>query len=92
LYVDETTGALEVSHNLSLSSNDYPGFPGSVSTIRWTPDSCAMALAWSSGGIAIWSTFGALLLCTLKWDYGLNIDPLRGNPFRIVTMVSMYNL
>lgn len=86
LYVDETTGSLEVSHNLVLSTKDYPGVPGSVSTIKWTPDSCAIALAWSSGGVAIWSTFGALLLCTLKWDYGLNVDPLKGNPFHVQTM------
>ncbi|KAJ8679952.1 hypothetical protein QAD02_015739 [Eretmocerus hayati] len=86
LYVDETTGSLEVSHNLVLSTKDYPGVPGSVCCLRWTPDSCAIALAWDSGGVAIWSTFGALLLCTLKWDYGLNIDPLKGNPFNVVTM------
>ncbi|XP_003428173.1 guanine nucleotide exchange factor subunit Rich [Nasonia vitripennis] len=86
LYVDETTGSLEVSHSLVLSTKDYPGVPGSVSCLRWTPDSCAIALAWSSGGVAIWSTFGALLMCTLKWDYGLNVDPLRGNPFQISTM------
>lgn len=54
--------------------------------LRWTPDSCAIALAWSGGGVAIWSTFGALLLCTLKWDYGLRVDPLRCNLFQIVTM------
>lgn len=86
LYVDETTGSLEVSHNLVLSTKDYPGVPGSVVSMRWTPDSSAIALAWSSGGIAIWSTFGALLLCTLKWDYGLNLETLSGNPFHIVTM------
>ena len=86
LYVDETTGALEVSHTLVLSTKDYPGIPGSVTCLRWTPDSCAIACAWDGGGVALWSTFGALLLCTFKWDYGLNVDPIRANPFHIKTM------
>lgn len=86
-YVDETTGGLEVSHSLSLSSKDYPGKPGRVRCLRWTPDSCAIALSWESGGLAIWSTFGALLLCTLKWDYGLRVDLTRDNPLHIHTMV-----
>lgn len=85
-YVDETTGSLEVSHALSLSSKDYPGRPGRVRCLRWTPDSCAIALAWEGGGLAIWSTFGALLLCTLKWDYGLRVDLTRDNPLHIHTM------
>ncbi|XP_044586463.1 guanine nucleotide exchange factor subunit Rich isoform X2 [Cotesia glomerata] len=85
-YVDETTGGLEVSHTLSLSSKDYPGRPGNVKCLRWTPDSCAIALAWDTGGLAIWSTFGALLLCTLKWDYGLHVDLTRDNPLRVHTM------
>ncbi|XP_015585009.1 guanine nucleotide exchange factor subunit Rich isoform X2 [Cephus cinctus] len=85
-YVDESTGSLEVSHTLSLSSKDYPGRPGSVRCLRWTPDSCAIALAWEGGGFAIWSVFGALLLCTLKWDYGLRTDLIRDNPLHIHTM------
>ncbi|XP_014234303.1 guanine nucleotide exchange factor subunit Rich [Trichogramma pretiosum] len=86
LYIDETSGALELSHNLILSTKDYPGVTGAVSSLRWTPDSCAVAMAWSSGGIALWSTFGALLLCTLKWDYGVSDDPLRGNHFYVTSM------
>ncbi|XP_046425934.1 guanine nucleotide exchange factor subunit Rich [Neodiprion fabricii] len=82
-YVDETTGGLEVSHTLSLLSKDYPGTPGSVKCLKWTPDGCAIALAWEGGGLAIWSTFGALLLCTLKWDYGLRVDLMRDNPLHI---------
>ncbi|XP_017891417.1 guanine nucleotide exchange factor subunit Rich isoform X3 [Ceratina calcarata] len=85
-YVDDTTGSLEMSHALSLSSKDYPGRPGRVRCLRWTPDSCAIALAWEGGGLAIWSTFGALLLCTLKWDYGLRVDLTRDNPLHIHTM------
>ncbi|EFN72501.1 Protein RIC1-like protein [Camponotus floridanus] len=85
-YVDETTGGLEMSHTLSLSSKDYPGRPGSVKCLRWTPDSCAIALAWEGGGLALWSTFGALLLCSLKWDYGLRVDLMHDNPLHIHTM------
>lgn len=86
-YVDETTGSLEISHTLSLSSKDYPGKPGRVKCLKWTPDSCAIALAWESGGLAIWSTFGALLLCTFKWDYGLRVDLNSDNPLHIHIMV-----
>ncbi|XP_014479745.1 PREDICTED: guanine nucleotide exchange factor subunit Rich [Dinoponera quadriceps] len=85
-YVDETTGGLEMSHTLSLSSKDYPGRPGSVLCLRWTPDSCAIALAWEGGGLALWSTFGALLLCSLKWDYGLRVDLTHDNPLQIHMM------
>ncbi|XP_066582694.1 guanine nucleotide exchange factor subunit Rich-like isoform X2 [Prorops nasuta] len=85
-YVDDTTGGLEISHTLSLSSKDYPGKPGSVKCLRWTPDSCAIAMAWEGGGLAIWSTFGALLLCSLKWDYGLRVDLSHDNPLYIHTM------
>lgn len=56
---------------------------------RWTPDGCAMAMAWSRGGFSVWSTFGALLVCSLGWDYGLHVDLARFNPLNIVDMVSI---
>lgn len=86
--MDESTGGLEVSHNCILGSKDYPGCPGAVSEVRWTPDGCAMIAAWSRGGIAMWSTFGALLMCSLGWDYGLNVDIQKNNPLCISSMVS----
>lgn len=86
MYIDDTTGSLEICHNLLLSSKDYPGTPGPVLSLKWTPDNCAIALSWTSGGISIWSTFGALLLCTLKWDYGLNFDTTQSDPFHVVAM------
>ncbi|XP_067001739.2 guanine nucleotide exchange factor subunit Rich [Anabrus simplex] len=85
-YVDESTGGLEVSHHIVLSSKDYPGSPGHVQCIRWTPDGCAMAVAWSHGGLSLWSTFGALLMCTLGWDYGLHVDLVHSNPILIHSM------
>lgn len=85
--VDESTGGLEISHNCVLSSKDYPGCPGSVGKVLWTPDGCALVASWSRGGIAMWSTFGALLMCSLGWDYGLNVDIQKCNPLQISSMV-----
>lgn len=68
--IDETTGGLQLSHTLQLSSRDYPGQPGPVEVLQWSPDGCCLALCWTRGAISLWSTFGALLLCTLNWDYG----------------------
>lgn len=77
-----------MSHHIVLSSKDYPGEPGSVKCIRWTPDGCAMAVSWENGGFSLWSTFGALLMCSLGWDYGLHVDLARSNPLMIFNMVS----
>ncbi|KAF5272536.1 hypothetical protein FQA39_LY07860 [Lamprigera yunnana] len=85
-YIDESTGGLELSHNCILSSKDYPGYPGSVSQVKWTPDGYAMAASWSKGGIGLWSTFGALLMCSLGWDYGLHVDLERSNPLHVSSM------
>ena len=46
---------------------------GGVQCLSWTPDGCAIAVAWSwtcHGGLAVWSVFGSLLMCTLGGDYG----------------------
>ncbi|XP_030754447.1 guanine nucleotide exchange factor subunit Rich isoform X2 [Sitophilus oryzae] len=85
-YVDDSTGGLEVSHNCLLSSKDYPGCPGSVGNVIWTPDGCALVATWQQGGLAMWSTFGALLMCSLGWDYGLNIDIQKWNPLQIMSL------
>lgn len=63
--IDESTGGLEISHQLILSNKDYPGEPGGVQCMKWTPDGCVIAVAWSGGGLSLWSTFGALLMCSL---------------------------
>ncbi|XP_055636034.1 guanine nucleotide exchange factor subunit Rich isoform X2 [Toxorhynchites rutilus septentrionalis] len=84
--IDDLTGGLELSHRLVLSAKDFPGSPGSVSEMKWTPDGCAIMIAWSHGGISLWSTFGSLLLCSLGWDYGLHIELAKNNPFNIVSM------
>lgn len=89
-HVDESTGGLEISHNCQLSTKDYPGYPGEINNMLWTPDSCALVASWTKGGIVIWSTFGALLMCSLGWDYGLNIDVQKSNPLQILSMVSYH--
>lgn len=79
-----------MSHCCVLSSKDYPGCPGSVTEVCWTPDGCAMAASWSKGGIGLWSTFGTLLMCTLGWDYGLHVDLQRFNPLLVKSMVRIF--
>lgn len=76
-----------MSHIIELSAKDFPGLPGSVREMRWTPDGCAVILSWSKGGISLWSTFGTMLMCSLGWDYGLNVDLSMKNPLDIIGMV-----
>ncbi|XP_040165684.1 guanine nucleotide exchange factor subunit Rich [Anopheles arabiensis] len=83
--IDDLTGGLELSHRLSLSAKDFPGSPGPVRDMKWTPDGCAIIVAWVNGGISLWSTFGSLLLCSLAWDYGLHVDLSKNDPFNIIS-------
>ncbi|XP_037044247.1 guanine nucleotide exchange factor subunit Rich [Bradysia coprophila] len=84
--IDDVTGGLEISHKMILSAKDFPGSPGYVREMKWTPDGCAVAVAWSKGGISLWSTFGTMLMCSLGWDYGLHVDLSNKNPFDINCM------
>ncbi|XP_038068678.1 guanine nucleotide exchange factor subunit RIC1-like [Patiria miniata] len=87
--VDEVTGALLLSHRLTLSSSDFPDgcqAAGPVSLVKWTPDGCALACAWRQGGLALWSVFGALLMCTFSGDYGLCPDTSRPYPLHVQSM------
>ncbi|GAB0091936.1 WD40/YVTN repeat-like-containing domain superfamily [Sergentomyia squamirostris] len=84
--IDDLTGGLELSHTLILSAKDFPGSPGAVRELKWTPDGCAVVLSWCKGGISLWSTFGSTLMCSLGWDYGLNVDLARHNPLDILSM------
>jgi hypothetical protein len=85
--IDEKTGGLEVSHTLVVSSQVYPGEVGAVHCLKWTSDGCALALSWTSGGFSVWSTFGALLVCSLGWNYGLHVELNKHNPLVITSMV-----
>lgn len=84
--IDDLTGGLELSHSLLLSAKDYPGATGAVREMRWTSDGAAVAMSWANGGISLWSTFGATLMCSLGWDYGLNVDLVRNNPLNVMSM------
>nr|XP_049701348.1 guanine nucleotide exchange factor subunit Rich [Helicoverpa armigera] len=84
--IDEATGGLELSHTMVLSSKDFPGDPGPVKCMRWTADGRAVAVSWERGGVSIWSTFGALLMCSLAWDYGLNQDLGKSNPLVVSSL------
>lgn len=86
--IDDLTGGLEISHTIVLSAKDFPGSPGYVREMKWTPDGCAVMLAWSKGGISLWSTFGTMLMCSLGWDYGLHVDLTMKNPLDIICMVN----
>lgn len=86
--IDDLTGGLELSHTIILSAKDFPGSPGYVREMKWTPDGCAVMLSWSKGGISLWSTFGTMLMCSLGWDYGLHVDLANRNPLDITCMVS----
>uniref|UniRef100_A0A182PVQ3 Protein RIC1 homolog n=1 Tax=Anopheles epiroticus TaxID=199890 RepID=A0A182PVQ3_9DIPT len=90
--IDDLTGGLELSHRLLLSAKDFPGSPGPVRDMKWTPDGCAIMVAWYNGGISLWSTFGSLLLCSLAWDYGLHIDLSKNDPFNVISMAKGYQL
>lgn len=84
--IEESVGGLELSHKLVLSPKDFPGLPGPVNDMKWTPDGCAIALSWANGGISVWSTFGAMLMCSLGWDYGVHTDLTKHNPLNITQM------
>ncbi|XP_076307278.1 guanine nucleotide exchange factor subunit Rich [Tachypleus tridentatus] len=85
---EDLTGALHINHRLVLSTRDFSdvaGVAGAVSLIQWSPDGTAVAMAWKKGGLSVWSVFGALLMCSLGWDYG-SVDAMRKTPFRINSM------
>lgn len=81
--IEDTTGGLEFSHRLSLNTNVLPGSLGNVIELKWSPDGCVLAVCWENGGIALWSTFGALLMSSLSWDFGLQVDLAHFNPLKI---------
>ena len=82
--IDESTGGLEMSHRLCLPTREYPGCPGPVTALRWTPDSTSLAMVWAAGGFSIWSTFGTMIFCNLGWDHGARVsDAVKKSPYNI---------
>ncbi|XP_036325468.1 guanine nucleotide exchange factor subunit Rich [Rhagoletis pomonella] len=81
--IEDTTGGLEFSHRLSLNSSVIPGSLGPVCELKWSPDGCVLIVTWEKGGISLWSTFGALLMSSLNWDFGLHVDLMHYNPLQV---------
>lgn len=78
---------MQLSHNLVVPSQVWPGSGlGPVRCTRWTPDGCALVMAWENGGFAVWSTFGALLVCSLAWNFSVNVDLSSRNPLNVISM------
>lgn len=71
---DDENCTLIITHHLILPSNSIPDCImdsiGSMNTLSWSPDSMVLASSWQYGGLALWSVFGSLLMCTLSWEYG----------------------
>jgi WD40 repeat protein len=77
--LDDLTGSLLHSHSMSLSPQQYPDaalHSGPVHSMAWTPDGSALMVSWCRGGFSLWTTFGALLLCSLHGDYGISVDSI----------------
>ena len=50
-------------------------------------------MTWSLGGFSIWSTFGAMVMCSLCWDYGPHVsDPVAQNPLCLLSIVRSRSL
>ncbi|XP_060654520.1 guanine nucleotide exchange factor subunit Rich [Drosophila nasuta] len=81
--IDDATAGLEYSHRLMLTEHVLPGSLGAVNELKWSPDGCVLAVSWENGGLSLWSTFGALLMSTLSWDFGLHVDLLKRNPLQL---------
>ena len=84
--LDDIHGNLYLSHTLQLPKNTHVSAQncrsgaGYVTELAWSPDGCAIATAWSNGGLAVWSVFGACLMNTLSGDYAYTSDGLRRPP------------
>ncbi|ALC44865.1 Rich [Drosophila busckii] len=81
--IDDATASLEYSHRLLLTENVLPGSLGAVNELKWSPDGCVLAVSWRNGGLSLWSTFGALLMSTLSWDFGVHVDLHKQNPLKL---------
>ena len=82
-HLDELSGALVISHELIVSSKDFPdacSMCGPVRQLKWTPDGSALALAWTNGGFSLWSVYGALLLHSMGIQGGSFSEDISRNP------------
>ncbi|XP_018415809.1 PREDICTED: RAB6A-GEF complex partner protein 1 isoform X1 [Nanorana parkeri] len=87
--IDNTTGAMQLSHKLELTPKQYPDIwnkTGSVKLIRWSPDYSVVMVTWECGGLSLWSVFGAHLICTLGGDFAYRADGTKKEALKISSM------
>ncbi|KAM4708867.1 guanine nucleotide exchange factor subunit RIC1 isoform 2-T2 [Discoglossus pictus] len=87
--IDNTTGAMQLSHKLELTPKQYPDIwnkTGAVKLIRWSPDYSVVMVTWEYGGLSLWSVFGAHLICTLGGDFAYRADGTKKDTLRISSM------
>ncbi|XP_077917345.1 guanine nucleotide exchange factor subunit RIC1 isoform X3 [Halichoerus grypus] len=87
--VDNTTGAMLLSHKLELTAKQYPDIwnkTGAVKLVKWSPDNSVVIVTWENGGLSLWSVFGAQLICTLGGDFAYRSDGTKKDPLKINSM------
>uniref|UniRef100_A0A8C8Y4T1 Guanine nucleotide exchange factor subunit RIC1 n=1 Tax=Panthera leo TaxID=9689 RepID=A0A8C8Y4T1_PANLE len=87
--IDNTTGAMLLSHKLELTAKQYPDIwnkTGAVKLVRWSPDNSVVIVTWENGGLSLWSVFGAQLICTLGGDFAYRSDGTKKDPLKINSM------
>ncbi|XP_063311171.1 guanine nucleotide exchange factor subunit RIC1 isoform X2 [Pelobates fuscus] len=87
--IDNTTGAMQLSHKLELTPKQYPDVwnkTGAVKLIRWSPDYSVVMVTWECGGLSLWSVFGAHLICTLGGDFAYTADGTKKETLKISSM------
>ncbi|XP_059512707.1 guanine nucleotide exchange factor subunit RIC1 isoform X5 [Myotis daubentonii] len=87
--IDNTTGAMLLSHKLELTAKQYPDIwnkTGAVKLVRWSPDNSVVMVTWECGGFSLWSVFGAQLICTLGGDFAYRSDGTKKDPLKINSM------
>nr|KAF6434367.1 RIC1-like protein, RAB6A GEF complex partner 1 [Molossus molossus] len=87
--IDNTTGAMLLSHKLELTAKQYPDIwnkTGAVKLVKWSPDNSVVIVTWEYGGLSLWSVFGAQLICTLGGDFAYRSDGTKKDPLKINSM------
>lgn len=87
---DEINSTILISHRLVLSPSSFPNAlstVGSMNYLQWSPDSNVIATCWEKGGFAIWTVFGALMTCSLSWDFGM-LESSKTNHLNIFSSLS----
>ncbi|XP_022368330.1 RAB6A-GEF complex partner protein 1 isoform X4 [Enhydra lutris kenyoni] len=87
--IDNTTGAMLLSHKLELTAKQYPDIwnkTGAVKLVKWSPDNSVVIVTWENGGLSLWSVFGAQLICTLGGDFAYRSDGTKKDPLKINSM------